>query len=147
MRRVLFGIILVLPTDYVTSDNYAGILSSKLSGTIIPASTASDVAEYHRRVLSSDLDAIINSTHDDDDLSDTIQLSEEGRNEGEPALLESGSLDVVNSDETGGHQDDEGCIIIDECAYCSDLKNDASDQCQTTGRRERIECTLNSTGE
>merc|ERR1712008_210466 len=45
----------------------------------------------------------------------------------------------------GGNQHDGECVVIDECAYCRDYKNDSSDKCQATGRRERVECfVLNS---
>jgi len=146
MHKVLLALTLVLPTNYASHAshaNYANFFGRKLPQVKITANNrASHVSEDHRRELLSDLETIISSTNDDDYFSATLQFTEEEQNEGEP-----GSIDL-NLDETlDDHQYDVRCVVVEECAYCSDYKNDASPICQNTGRREKIECTFSSTGE
>jgi len=151
MFTVLCALILVLPTNNansVNNANNANLAGWSLRKTLTtPANgPASHVAEYRRRVLSSDLETLLHSTEDDDgsdhDSSATLQFSEDELNKRESESIESGSVDA-NADETSGvHRHDGKCVVIEECAYCSDYKNDASDECKATGRRERIECNF-----
>lgn len=143
MHKLLLALTLVLPTNYANHVNHANFIGWKLrKAQIMPANNrVSHVAE-HRRELLSDLDTIIGSTNDDY-FSDTLQLdTEEERNEGESGLIDL-SLDET-SDGTSDGQYDVRCAVVEECAYCSDYKNDASPICQATGRREKIECTFSS---
>jgi len=153
MQKVLFALALLVPTsnaNNVNVANTANIPSSNLRHILTTPTNnhASLAAEYHRRVLSAALETVLDSKNDDDtsDNSHTLQFNDDDVSEKKLESTESGSSVDANPDETsGGNQNDGECVVIDECAYCSDYKNDASEKCQVTGRRERIECIgLNS---
>jgi len=153
MQKVLFTLALVLTTSNANKVNFAN--SANLAGRMLrktltaPADNpASLVAEYHRRALSSDLDSIIDSEDGDDssDHSHTLQFSDDEWSEAKLVSTESGSVNAKPDETSDDHEYDGECVVINECAYCSNFKNDTSEHCQATGRRERIECTFLSSG-